>query len=485
MAGARRAGHGRSFVSGGSVLRRLGDLSGAMRLYRGLPSVGTPREELLALQQRRLVETARHAAASSPLYRELYADIELSEDLDIRALPIVTKTMLMERFDEWVGDPQLRLPEVEAHLEQVRGDELYLGAYRCLPTGGTTGRKGIFVYDRKEWRECLCVFLRLNELGGARPRLGRRLRIATVGATSPLHMMSRFGMSTELGLYSLRRLDARTPLVELVAALNEHRPDNLFAYASMASLLAIEQLEGRLRIAPRDVCTTSEVRTEEMTANIRAAWDVEPFNLYATTESIYAVDCEHHQGMHLFEDLGMMEVLDPNGDTAADGVAGAKVLVTSFIKHSQPLLRCEMSDIVAMDTAPCPCGRPHARLVALDGRSEEVLCMAGAGGGLVTVHPHTLKSPMAALPGLRQYKIIHHNDRLQVLIVLRDGTPADELSGRVETTLGSALIAAGVANPQLDVSIVTELPREHSHSAKFKLIESHSATGSAVPTPTS
>jgi len=101
------------------------------------------------------------------------------------------------------------------------------------------------------------------------------------------------------------------------------------------------------------------------------------------------------------------------------------------------------------------------------------------------VHPHTLKSPMAALPGLRQYKIIHHDDRLHVLIVLRDGTPADELPERIEATLGSALLAAGVANPQLEVSIVTELPRAASHSAKFKLIESHSATDSAVPTPTS
>jgi phenylacetate-CoA ligase len=472
-------------VSGGLVLRRLGDATAAMRRYRRLPSVGTPRKELLALQHRRLVETARHAAAVSPLYRELYAGIELSEDLDVRALPIVTKTMLMERFDEWVGDPRLRLPEVEAHLEQVRGDDLYLGSYRCLPTGGTTGRKGIFVYDRDEWRECLCMVLRQNEMSGVRPRLGHRVRIASVGATSPLHMMSRFGMSSELGLYAFRRLDARTPLRELVAALNEHRPENLYAYASMASLLAIEQLEGRLRIAPRRVYTTSEVRTEEMTANIRAAWDVEPFNVYGTTESIYAADCEHHRGMHLFEDLGLMEVLDERGETAPDGVAGAKVLVTSFIKRTQPLLRCEMSDMVALTTAPCPCGRPHARLVALDGRSEEVLRMTGAGGQVVTVHPHTLKSPMAALSGLRQYKIIHHDDRLQVLIVLRDGTPADELPERIEETLGSALLAAGVANPQLDVSIVTELPREHSHSAKFKLIESHGVTGAAAPTPAS
>jgi phenylacetate-CoA ligase len=459
-------------VSHGSVLRRAGDLAGAARHYRRLTSVGTPREELLTLQRSSLVATARHAAASSPVYRELYAGIELADDLDIRALPAVTKAMLMERFDEWVTDPRLRRPEVEAHLERVRGDELYLGTYRCMPTGGTTGRKGIFVYDRDEWRRCLTAFLRWSELTGVRPRLGRRMRIATVGATSPLHMTARFAMSIDLGVYALRQLDARTPLRDIVTTLNEHRPEQLVAYASMASLLAVEQLEGRLRISPRIVCTSSEVRTEEMTANIRDAWGVEPFDLYGTTESLYAGDCEHHTGMHVFEDLGLVEVVDEHGDPVADGVAGAKLLVTSFIKRTQPVLRYEISDMVALTTAPCPCGRPLARMVSLAGRSDDILHMRGADGRTVAVHPLTLRSPMAAVAELRQYKIVHDDDGLHVLITLRDAVSGDEVSRRVDATLRSKLAAAGVEQPRLEVAIVAELPREQGDSAKFKLIES-------------
>ena len=467
-------------MSEGSVIRRAGDLAGAMRHYRRLTSVSTPRAELLALQQRRLVAAARHAAAASPIYRELYAGIELAEDLDVRALPVVTKAMLMERFNEWVTDPRLRRSEVEAHLERVRGDELYLDAYRCMPTGGTTGRKGIFVYDRDEWRRCLAAFLRWSELTGVRPRLGRRMRIATVGATSPLHMTARFAMSIDLGVYALRQLDARTPLCDVVAALNEHRPEQLVAYPSMASLLALEQLEGRLRIAPRVVCTSSEVRTEEMTANIRAAWGVEPFDLYGTTESLYAGDCGHHQGMHVFEDLGLMEIVDQRGDPVPDGIAGAKLLATSFIKRTQPVLRYEISDIVALTTAPCPCGRPLARMVSLQGRSDDILRMQGADGRTVAVHPLTLRSPMAALPELRQYKIIHDDDGLHVLVVPRDAIPGDELSRRVDATLRSKLLAAGVASPRLEVVIVAELPREQGHSAKFKLIESRMSSSAAT-----
>ena len=467
-------------MSGGSVIRRLGDLAGAMRYSRQLTSAGTPREKLLALQRRRLVQTARHAAAASPLYRELYAGIELAEDLDVRALPVVTKAMLMERFDEWVTDPRLRLSEVEAHLERVRGDELYLGAYRCMPTGGTTGRKGIFVYDRDEWRRCLTAFLRGSELTGLRPRLGPRLRVATVGATSPLHMTARMSLSTDLGLYAVQRLNARTPLGELVAALNEHRPEYLLGYPSMTSLLAVEQLEGRLRIAPRVVCTTSEIRTEEMTANIRAAWGVEPFDVYGTTEGFYAGDCEHHRGMHVFEDLGLIEVVDQHGDPVPDGIAGAKLLITSFIKRTQPALRYEISDMVALTTVPCPCGRPLARMVSLEGRSDDILRMTGTNGRTTAVHPHTLRSPMAALPELRQYKIVHDDDGLHVLVVLRDAVPVGVVSRRIDATLRSQLLAAGVADPRLEVSIVAELPREQGHSAKFKLIESRVSSSAAT-----
>ncbi len=470
-------------MSGGSIVRRLGDAAGAMRHYRRLTSVDTPREELLALQRRRLVAAIRHAAAASPLYRELYSGIELAEDLDVRALPVVSKAMLMDHFEEWVTDPRLRLSEVEAHLEEVHGDELYLGCYRCMPTGGTTGRKGVFVYDRDEWRQCLTAFLRWSELMELRPRLGRRLRVATVAATSPLHMTARFSLSIDLGLYAIRQLDARTPLCELVAALNEHRPENLVAYASIASLLAVEQLEGRLRIAPRVVATTSEVRTEEMTANIRAAWGIEPFDAYGTTEGFYAGDCEHHQGMHVFEDLGLIEVLDEHGDPVADGVAGVELLITSFVKVTQPLLRYEISDMVALTTAPCACGRPLARMLSLDGRSDDILPMTGTDGQTIAVHPHTLKSPMAALPELRQYKIVHNQDGLHVLVVLRDAVPVDEVARRIDATLHSELLAAGVADLRIDVSIVDELPREQGHSAKFKLIESRTSPGAAAPAP--
>jgi len=459
-------------------LRRLGDAAGAMHHYRRLLGVGATREELVSLQQRRLVETARHAAAESPIYRELYHGVELADDLDVRALPVVSKDMLMERFDDWVTDPGLRLTEVETHLENLDGDDLYLRRYRCVCTSGTSGLKGVFVYDRDEWRQCLGAFLRWSEMMGTdKISFGRRSRVATVGATSPLHMTTRFGMSVDLGLYALLGLDARTPLPELVAALNEHRPDRLLGYASMISLLAVEQLEGRLRITPDVVATTSEVRTDEMTANIREAWGVEPFNLFGSSESLYAGDCEHHQGMHVFEDLGLVEVVDDRGNPVPDGVVGTKLLITSFIKRTQPLLRYELSDLVSLTSAPCPCGRPHARMVSLDGRSGDILHLKGEGMRSVAVHPITLRSPMASLPEVRQYQIVQDAEGLNVLVVLRDGVAAEEARRRIDVTLTSKLRAAGVADPQVRTMVMNYLPRDAGHGAKFNVIQPMGALG--------
>jgi phenylacetate-coenzyme A ligase PaaK-like adenylate-forming protein len=122
-------------------------------------------------------------------------------------------------------------------------------------------------------------------------------------------------------------------------------------------------------------------------------------------------------------------------------------------------------------------------MVSLQGRSDDILRMNGADGRTVAVHPLTLRSPMAALPELRQYKIIHDDGGLHVLVVPREAIPGEALSRRVDATLRSKLLAAGVVSPRLDVTIVAELPREQGHSAKFKLIESRINSSASVSAP--
>ncbi len=109
------------------------------------------------VKQTRFAALVRHAAARSPWYAELYRGLDLRE-VTPSALPTVTKTALMERFDDWVPDPRLRLADLDAYLAAAGGDTLHLGEYRAVATGGTSGRRGVFVYSREEWVTALSGF---------------------------------------------------------------------------------------------------------------------------------------------------------------------------------------------------------------------------------------------------------------------------------------------------------------------------------------
>jgi phenylacetate-CoA ligase len=250
------------------------------------------------LQQRRLEELVRHAVERSAFYRDHYRDIDL-DPVDLAALPPVTKSQLMNRFDDWVTDGRLQLADLERHLDGLTRDELHLGQYRVLATSGSAGRRAVFVYSRADWLMSLANFARLNERYlDVHPRLPRRLRVAAVGATSPLHISARTSLAASVGINRVLRLDARRPLGDLAAALDTFRPEFLVGYSSVRGLLAREQHAGRLHIRPLKVATVSEVRTPEMADAIRGAWDVEPFDWYGITEGgVLAGDCTHHQGM--------------------------------------------------------------------------------------------------------------------------------------------------------------------------------------------
>jgi phenylacetate-coenzyme A ligase PaaK-like adenylate-forming protein len=53
----------------------------------------------------------------------------------------------------------------------------------------------------------------------------------------------------------------------------------------MARILAEEQIAGRLQISPKAAMSASEVLTEESRNRIQTAWNCQPFNVYAATET--------------------------------------------------------------------------------------------------------------------------------------------------------------------------------------------------------
>jgi len=350
-----------------SRLRRVSEVGRALRAARNLESHDEwSVERFRASQRRRLLAIVRHAASHSAYYRERFAGTELSDDLDLAALPRLDKATMLEQFDELVTDRRLTLAGVERHLTAIEGanpdaDPMLLGEYRAMASGGTSGRRGVFVYSRADWTETLAgLALCWSAYFGFAPRLPRR-RFATISADHPLHMTGRWSRSTDVGLHRYLRLDARAPLGDLVEALNAFKPQGLNAYPSIAALLAERQLAGELRIAPEVIGTSGEVLTAEMKEQIFAACGRRPFNAYGATEAGYiAVECDRHAGMHVLEDQILLEVVDDEYRPIPPGEPGSRLLLTNLFNRTQPLIRYELNDLVTVSSEPCPCGRPSA-----------------------------------------------------------------------------------------------------------------------------
>lgn len=463
------------------ITRLRRDVVPALKAARELESHDAwDRETLEAHARGRLLAIVRHAAQHSPYYREAFSGIALDDDLDLRALPSLDKRTLLEQWDAIVTDPRLRLSDVQCGLDGAADDELHLGSYRTMASGGTTGRRGVFVYGVEDWHEALGGMLRMTTgLMGLGPRLPRRRKLASIMAATPQHMTARMTRSTDVGIHRFLRLDARRPIAELVTALNAFQPEALAAYSSVAAMLADEQLAGRLTINPGVVSGTSEVLTGDMAARMSAAWGVAPFNIYGTTETgMLACDCDRHAGLHVFEDLVHVEVVDDGGRAVPDGTPGSRILITNLINRAQPLIRYELTDLVTISPEPCPCGRPYKLIEKIDGRTDDVLSFASPAGGEVTVHPLVLRSPLAKVAGLRQYRIVHDDDGLHVETVLMDGC-GEQTRAQVRSLLCAALEQAGAGATPVDVVQVEAIER-HAGSGKAKLIESRRGTAAGA-----
>jgi phenylacetate-CoA ligase len=406
---------------------------------------GWAREEVLAYQARRVAELRAFAFERSPFYRDLHRGFERAP---LEDLPVVTKATLMERFDEVVTDREIHLVDVEAFSATASATDRFRDHYRVAATGGTTGRRGIFLADPQEWTQVLASYGRAYEWAGVAAGLTNRIRMAVISSTNPTHQSSIVGATVASRFIPTIRLDASQPIEEAVAALNDFRPDSLVGYASILRVLAEEQVAGRLRVTPRAVMSASEVLTDDARKRILTAFGVPATNVYAATETAgIASECRLGH-LHRYEDLVIAEIVDEDNQPVPEGEYGAKTLVTVLFSRTQPLIRYELSDRIA--AAPgMPGDLPFARLAGIEGRQEEVLTLGG-----VTVHPNVFHGALERLP-VTGWQVIDEGDRLRVLLAGAENVDAAVTADVVQRAL-AAVRARGV---QVTVDLVDSIPR--------------------------
>jgi|EndMetStandDraft_3_1072993.scaffolds.fasta_scaffold33669_3 phenylacetate-coenzyme A ligase PaaK-like adenylate-forming protein len=336
-------------------------------------------------QRQALTSLVRHAATASPYYRDQLARWSKGGDVMLADLPVLTHATLMSAYDGIVCDPRVRLADLERHVASANPAALHLGGYRVFVTGGTSGSRGLFLYSRAEWTLVPANYVRwITALG-----LGPGTRLATIGPSNPLHLANRAfadlgtpepsavagaaGMSGASGARSAEatalRLTVTVAIDDIVKALNHYQPDIMVMPPSAASRLADEQAAGRLTIRPRVILSSAEVLTDAARARFRAAWGADLYDTYVMTETgLIGAECPQRGGIHISEDLVVLESVDEHHQPVPHGTAGAKVLITNLTNYAQPLIRYEVPDRITISQDICRCGRPFASISRIDPR---------------------------------------------------------------------------------------------------------------------
>jgi phenylacetate-CoA ligase len=423
------------------------------------------RERLLAHQRARLRDLLRHAAAASPYYREAIGSAAEDPEPDLAALPVLTKETLVERFDDIVTDPRLRRADIDAHLAGPAAAAPYLGDYALFSTSGTTGLRAIVAYDRADMALGTAVSLRAMARQGITPAT----RLVAIGSPDPLHLSRRLFTVFQAGRQGVPSLSVLTPLADMVRALNAYQPEAIVGYSTVAALLADEQLDGRLEIAPRILAFGSEPVTDDVVRRVVAAWGVRPANVYATTEApIVASSSPQDPCLDVAEDVVVLEVVDADGRPVPPGTPGERVLVTNLAGRAVPLIRYEIGDVVTPAAGPSPAGRPYRRLSGVGGRTADMLRLPARDGGTVPVHGFRLGRPIAGFPEVRQFQFGSDERGLSLEVVLRPAAPAG-VADALRAALVREIESAGAVPPPVRVEAVERIARDAGPGAKLKL----------------
>ena len=420
------------------------------RLPEHLERLTWPADRLLAERTVLLRHLLRTARKYSPWHRDRLStvDVDTIDEDRLRELPTMTKSDLMTHFDEIVTDRRLTLDLVNAHVAGLTASDAYLlDEFHALASGGSSGVRGAFVWGWHAWATGWLVNMR-HQISDALsdPDPGPPV-IMVVAAERPSHFSGAQGQTFASPAIEVHRFPVTLPIGVIVEGLNRVNGRTLMTYASMLTALAAEARAGRLIISPRRVIAVAEPLLPEIRDAAMDAWGAPIANSWGTSEGgVLARGCYRGVGMHLTDDLVIVEPVDENDKPVPCGVEFAKIYLTNLFNPLLPLIRYEITDQVKFLDDPCPCGSAHRRIADIQGRLDDVFCYPGG----IFVHPHLFRSSLGRNARVNEYQVRQTLSGADVL--LRTDGPVDVAS------LTRAL-SVGCHNPLVTARIVEHIPR--------------------------
>ncbi len=442
-------------------LRQRHLVDAAAQLPTMLERIGWPAERLAAHRRTELQRLVRVARELSPWHRKRLSDINPDEvdEATLAELPVMTKDDLMAHFDEIVTDDRLRLDVVEAHLEALTTDAYLFDRYHACASGGSSGHRGVFVYDWDGWSTFYWSALRYD-VRAVRldPGLAAAMsHMAVVAADAVTHMTSSIGQTFSAPGAEVHRFPVTLPAGEIVAGLNAVQPTLLVGYPSALYALAREAEAGRLRIAPLRILSAAEPLLPEIRAALEETWGAAVLNFYGMSEGGSAVSCGSGPWLHLSDDLAIIEPVDPAGGPVLPGVRSEKIYLTNLFNHALPLIRYEVTDQITLLEGACPCGSVHQRIEDPQGRLDDCFHYGG-----VAVHPHVFRSPLGRRRHVLEYQVRQTPGGAEV--AARCIGPVDIPA--LEAEMAGELARLGLPAPEVRVTPVERIERQSSGKLK-------------------
>jgi phenylacetate-CoA ligase len=418
---------------------------GTMYWQREIETLG--RRKLDALQLERLSQTLA-CASKAPFYRDILgrSNIRITRQGtialgDLKGFPFTTKKDLRDHFPYGF----LAVP-----LEEV---------VRLHSSSGTTGNPTVIYHTREDIARWQDIMARCMYMSGVRKN-------------DVFQNMMGYGLFTGgMGFhYGAEKLGALTIPIgpgnskRQIWFMRSFKTTAIHVLPSYALRLSSHMKEmgvdPRKDLSLRIAFVGAEPHTEETRRKIEEIYGIKVYNCYGLSEMCgpgVAFECPEQNGLHLWEDHFIMEIIDPKtGERLPDGEWGELVL-TSLARTATPLIRFRTRDLTRILPGPCPCGRSHRRIDRIKGRSDDMMIVNG-----VNIFPLQIEKTLMGIPAIGNNYLIEireegYMDKLHVSVELKreafSGTlaelealqlkAAEELRAEIGVTPTVKLLEAG------------------------------------------
>jgi phenylacetate-CoA ligase len=365
-----------------------------------------PREEMRALQFRRLKDVLARAYNHVPAYQTKcrthgVTPLDLQTIEDLRLFPCTIKNDFRDNYPFGM----FAVP-----MEEV---------VRIHSSSGTTGKPTVVGYtanDISTWSEVMA----------------RTMGCAGITRKDVLQVCYGYGLFTGgLGVhYGAERIGATVIPISggntkrQVMVMEDFGSTVLASTPSYALYMAEVAREMGIfeRLKLRVGIFGAEPWSEGMRQDVQRSLNLLAIDIYGMSELIgpgVSSECTHQCGLHIFEDHFYPEIIDPEtGEVLPPGSRG-ELVVTTLTKEALPVIRYRTRDITALTWEPCACGRTAVRMDRVTGRSDDMLIIRG-----VNVFPSQVEEVLTTIEGTAPHYQLH---------VRREGT-LDELELWVEVT---------------------------------------------------